>query len=173
MRPKIVIDAIIAKYNTGTYKEMAPLVIGLGPGFRAPDDVHAVIETNRGHSLGRVIRNGCAEPNTGHPGDVMGYGRERLLRAPADGAMRQFKKIGDSVLKGEIIAEVAGKPVKAGVFGVVRGLIHPSVIVTDGLKIGDVDPRNDASFCKTISDKALSISGGVFEAIFSSNVLDG
>ncbi|MDL2297886.1 EF2563 family selenium-dependent molybdenum hydroxylase system protein [Synergistaceae bacterium OttesenSCG-928-D05] len=167
MRPQIVIDAIIAKRNTGTYREMAPLVIGLGPGFSAPNDVHVVIETNRGHNLGRAIWNGCAEPNTGHPGDIMGYGRERLLRAPASGPMQQFKRIGDSVLKGELIAEVAGKPVTAGVFGVVRGLIHPSVIVTEGLKIGDVDPRNDASYCKTISDKALSIAGGVLEAILS------
>lgn len=167
LRPDIVIDAVIAKYNTGTHKGMASLVIGLGPGFNAPRDVHAAIETNRGHNLGRVITNGEPEPNTGDPGTIAGYGKERLLRAPADGSIKEFREIGDSVAKGEVIAEVAGLPVRANLAGVVRGLIHPSVIVTKGLKIGDVDPRNDPYYCQTISDKALSISGGVLEAIFS------
>lgn len=167
MRPEIVIDAVIAKRNTGTHKSMAPLVIGLGPGFEAPRDVHAAIETNRGHSLGRVITNGAPEPNTGDPGIVGGYGRERLLRAPADGPIKEFRHLGDSVAKDEIIAEVAGLPVRANLAGVVRGLIHPSVTVTKGLKIGDVDPRNDPSYCLTISDKALSVAGGVLEAVFS------
>lgn len=167
MKPEIVIDAVIAKRNTGTHKGMAPLVIGLGPGFEAPRDVHAAIETNRGHNLGRVITNGAPEPNTGDPGIVCGYGRERLLRAPADGPIKEFYDIGDSVAKDEIIAEVAGLPVRANLAGVIRGLIHPSVTVTKGLKIGDVDPRNDPSYCLTISDKALSVAGGVLEAIFS------
>lgn len=167
MKPDIVIDAMIAKRNTGTHKGMAPLVIGLGPGFEAPRDVHAAIETNRGHNLGRVITNGAPEPNTGDPGIVAGYGKERLLRAPADGRIKIYREIGDSVTKDEIIAEVAGLPVRANLSGVLRGLIHPSVTVTKGLKIGDVDPRNDPSYCRTISDKALSVAGGVLEAIFS------
>lgn len=167
LRPEIVVDAVIAKYNTGTYKSMAPVVIGLGPGFRAPDDVSAAIETNRGHNLGRVITNGEPEPNTGDPGMISGYGRERLLRAPADGRIKIFRDIGDSVAKHEIVAEVAGEAVRANLPGVIRGLIHPSVIVQKGMKIGDVDPRNDPSYCLTISDKALAIGGGVLEAIFT------
>jgi len=167
LKPEIVIDAIVAKRNIGTHKEMAPLVIGLGPGFAAPDDVDAAIETNRGHNLGRVITNGSPEQDTGDPGIIAGYGKERLLRAPASGAVKEYRRIGDSVSKGEIIAEVAGLPVKANVAGIVRGLIHPSAIVTKGLKIGDIDPRNDPSYCLTISDKALSVAGGVLEAIFS------
>lgn len=167
LNPEIVIDAVIAKRNTGTYKSMAPLVIGLGPGFAAPKDVHAVIETNRGHNLGRVITDGAPEPNTGDPGMIAGYGKERLLRAPASGSIQEYRKISESVAKDEVIAEVAGIPVRANLAGVLRGLIHPSVIVTKGLKIGDVDPRNDPSYCRTISDKALSVAGGVLEAIFS------
>lgn len=167
LRPEIIIDAVIAKYNTGTYKSMAPVVIGLGPGFRAPDEVFAAIETNRGHNLGRVITDGEPEPNTGDPGMVGGYGRERLLRAPAEGSIKIFRDIGDSVAKDEIIAEVAGEAVRANLPGVIRGLIHPSVIVTKGMKIGDVDPRNDPSYCLTISDKAMAIAGGVIEAIFT------
>lgn len=167
LRPEIIIDAVIAKYNTGTYKSMAPVVIGLGPGFRAPEDVSAAIETNRGHNLGRVITDGEPEPNTGDPGMVGGYGRERLLRAPAEGSIKIFRDIGDSVAKGEIIAEVAGKAVRANLPGVIRGLIHPSVIVTKGMKIGDVDPRNDPAYCLTISDKAMAVAGGVIEAIFT------
>lgn len=167
MRPEIVIDAIIAKRNTGTHKNMAPLVIGLGPGFVAPNDVHAAIETNRGHNLGRVITNGAPEPNTGDPGIIAGYGEERLLRAPAPGSIGKYRAIGDFVAKGETIVEVNGLPVRANVAGVLRGLIHESVIVTKGLKIGDIDPRNDPSYCLTISDKALSVAGGVLEAVFS------
>lgn len=167
LKPEIIIDALIAKRNTGTYRSMAPMVIGLGPGFQAPDDVCAAIETNRGHCLGRVITNGAPEPNTGDPGMVEGYGRERLLRAPTSGPIEEFRQIGDIVAAGEIIASVAGLPVRANIAGVIRGLIHPSVIVTEGLKIGDIDPRGDPSYCLTISDKALSIAGGVMEAIFS------
>lgn len=167
LMPEIVIDAVLAKRNTGTYKSMAPLVIGLGPGFCAPSDVHAAIETNRGHNLGRVITNGAPEPNTGDPGIIAGYGKERLLRAPASGPIKEYCEIGESVAKGEVIAEVAGIEVRANVAGILRGLIHPSVIVTEGLKIGDIDPRNDPSYCSTISDKALSVAGGVLEAIFS------
>lgn len=167
MKPEIVVDAVIAKRNTGTRRDMAPLVIGLGPGFEAPRDVHAAIETHRGHNLGRVIRNGTPEPNTGDPGIVAGYGKERLLRAPADGPIKVYREIGDFVAKDETIAEVAGLPVRTNLAGVLRGLIHPSTTVTKGLKIGDVDPRNDPSYCLTISDKALSVAGGVLEAIFS------
>lgn len=168
LRPDIVVDAIMAKRNTGTSKDMAPLVIGIGPGFTAPIDVHAVIETKRGHTLGRVIRNGTAIPNTGVPGMIKGYGLERLLKAPADGYVVPVREIGDEVKEGDIIAHVAGYPVISQLEGVVRGLIHPSVRVSAGMKIGDVDPRGEVSHCYSITDKALSIAGGVLEVIMSS-----
>lgn len=165
IRPRIVVDAVMAKKNLGTTRDMAPLVIAVGPGFSAPEDVHAVIETKRGHYLGRVITKGSAIPNTGVPGVIKGYSIERLLRAPAAGYLLPVHKIGDEVSCGEIVAYVDGIPVCAGVEGVLRGLIHPSVCLTKGLKIGDVDPRGDPSHCFSISDKAFSVAGGVLEAI--------
>lgn len=167
LKPDIVVDAIMAKQNLGTDKSMAPLVIAIGPGFSAPQDVHAVIETKRGHTLGRVITDGGAIPNTGVPGMIKGYTTERLLRAPADGLLAPLRKIGDEVSAGELIGRVNGLEVRSQLDGVLRGLIHPSVPVTKGLKIGDVDPRGDPSHCWTITDKALAVAGGVLEVIMT------
>ena len=64
LKPEVVVDAILAKKNLGTNRSMAPLTIGLGPGFAAGEDVDIVIETMRGHNLGRIIREGSAIPNT-------------------------------------------------------------------------------------------------------------
>ena len=162
-----LVDARMAKRNIDTRIDQAPLVIALGPGFTAGVDCHAVIETNRGHRLGRVIWRGAAEPNTGTPGLVEGKGVERVLRAPAAGAARWRRDIGDRVRAGEIIGEVAGIAIAAPFDGVVRGLIAPGTVVPAGLKIGDVDPRDDVEACFTISEKALAIGGGVLEAILT------
>ena len=167
LNPDIVVDAIMAKKNLGTHRQMAPLVLAIGPGFTAPDDVHGVVETKRGHYLGRLITEGSAIPNTGVPGMEMGYTVERLLRAPCDGFVRPFHVIGESVASGDIVAEVDGEPVKAQIGGVLRGLIHPSVRVRTGLKIGDIDPRNEPSYCHSITDKALAIGGGILEGVMS------
>jgi xanthine dehydrogenase accessory factor len=165
LRPMVVVDAIIAKRNVGTSKLDAPIVIGLGPGFVAGEDVHAVVETNRGHYLGRVFLSGSAEPNTGVPGPVGGYTTERLLRAPVEGTFASVCSIGDQVEKGEVAARVDGEPVLAGVGGVLRGLVRDGLHVTKGMKIGDVDPRAARDHCFTISDKGLAIGGGVLEAV--------
>lgn len=167
IKPDLVIDAIMAKKNLGTKKDMAPLVIGIGPGFQAPEDVHAVVETKRGHTLGRVIREGTAIPNTGIPGMIRGYTVERLLRAPCNGFVSPIRKIGDEVCVDETIVYISGIPVKSRLDGVLRGLIHPTIQVTKGLKIGDIDPRGNPEHCYTITDKALAIAGGVLEAIMS------
>jgi xanthine dehydrogenase accessory factor len=164
-RPDVVIDAILAKKNLGTAMVEAPLVIGLGPGFAAGQDVHLVIETNRGHHLGRIITEGRAEPNTAVPGSINGYTQERVLRAPCEGEFKAAYSIGDSVKKGELIGTVAADPVRAQIDGVLRGLIRSFTHVRAGLKIGDIDPRGDARYCHTISDKARAISGSVLEAI--------
>jgi xanthine dehydrogenase accessory factor len=160
-----LVDARMAKRNIDTTIDQAPLVIGLGPGFTAGADVHAVVETMRGHTLGRVIRHGSALPNTGTPGIVAGKGAERVLRAPVDGIANWGKEIGDRVLAGERIGSVNGQPVVVPFDGVLRGLIAPGTHVKAGLKIGDVDPRGDVESCFTISDKALAIGGGVLEAV--------
>ncbi|MDO4560041.1 MAG: selenium-dependent molybdenum cofactor biosynthesis protein YqeB [bacterium] len=173
IKPGILIDAIMAKKNTGTTKDMAPLVIAIGPGFTTPQDVHAVIETKRGHTLGRVITEGGAIPNTGVPGIIKGFSTERLLRAPADGYLFPVRGIGDEVSRGEVVGYVDGVEVCAGLDGILRGLIHPSVHVTRGLKIGDVDPRGDPSHCWSITDKALAIAGGVLEVIMRSEMEAG
>ena len=167
MKPPLLVDAIMAKKNLGTYKEMASLVIAIGPGFSAPEDVHAVVETKRGHDLGRLITKGRAAPNTGVPGMEMGYTVERLLRAPCDGQFVPVCQIGDHVEAGQIVGSVHQEKVSAQISGVVRGLIHPSVAVSKGMKIGDVDPRDERSHCFSITDKALAIGGGVLEAILS------
>lgn len=164
-KPTVVIDAIMAKRNVGTRMADAPVVIALGPGFTAGVDAHAVVETNRGHYLGRVILQGEAEPNTGVPGLVGGYGVERVLRAPAVGRLRPVRQIGDYVEHGEIIGWVGDEPVKTPFKGIIRGLIHPEVQVHRNMKIGDVDPRAVREHCFTVSDKALSIGGGVLEAM--------
>jgi xanthine dehydrogenase accessory factor len=165
VKPDVVVDATLAKENLGTRISDASLVIGLGPGFRAGEDVQVVIETNRGHNLGRVIERGEAEPNTGIPGSIGGYTWERVLRAPGEGIFQAKKKIGDKVQAGETVAEVDGAPVKAGISGVLRGILRDGVRVTEKMKAGDIDPRGTRENCFTISDKARAIGGGVLEAI--------
>ncbi len=167
LQPDIVVDAILAKRNLGTNIWEAPLVIALGPGFTAGLDCHVVVETNRGHNLGRLIYKGRAEADTGIPGNIGGYTRERVLRSPADGPFIADKKIGDTVLKGEVIGRVGGKPVVAEIDGVLRGLIRPDFPATSGLKIADIDPRGDGNYCYTISDKARALGGSVLEAILA------
>lgn len=161
----VIIDARMAKRNIDTAIDQAPLVIGLGPGFTAGDDCHAVVETMRGHTLGRVIWQGQAIPNTGTPGIVAGKGAERVLRAPIGGIANWGKDIGDRVLLGERIGAVGGVPVIAPFDGVLRGLIASGTAVAAGNKIGDVDARGDVESCFTISDKALAVGGGVLEAV--------
>lgn len=165
--PDLVVDAIMMKRNLGTNREMAPLVLAIGPGFSAPDEVHGVVETKRGHTLGRLVTNGSAIPNTGIPGMEMGYTTERLLRAPCAGRVKPFCEIGALVSAGDVVAEVDGEPVRAQIDGVLRGLIHPSVEVRPGLKIGDVDPRGERAHCFSITDKALAIGGGILEGVLA------
>ncbi|UCD59201.1 MAG: EF2563 family selenium-dependent molybdenum hydroxylase system protein [Candidatus Hydrogenedentota bacterium] len=163
--PDVVVDAILAKRNLGTSIKEAPLVIGLGPGFTAGVDAHMVVETNRGHNLGRIILSGAAEPNTGVPGSIEGYASERVLRAPSGGSFRSRLSIGDLVERGEVVGDVDGDEVQAGVDGVIRGLIASGVQVTKGFKLGDIDPRGDPGYCHTISDKARAVGGAVLEAV--------
>jgi xanthine dehydrogenase accessory factor len=173
LKPDVVVDAILAKVNVGTRITDAPLVIGLGPGFTCGVDVRIVVETNRGHDLGRVILQGSASPNTGTPGDIAGETVRRVLRAPADGVFVSDALIGSQVLKGQQIGTVAGHPARSGLDGVLRGLIRPGVYVTRGLKIGDVDPRGRPSYCLAVSDKARSIGGGVLEAVLMTYLSPG
>ena len=165
LHPCVIVDAILAKRNLGTAIKDAPIVIALGPGFTAGVDCHAVIETMRGHNLGRMILTGAAEPNTGIPGSISGFTTERVLRAPKDGTFSEIRRIGDIVKRGEAVAEVDGEPVRAQIDGVVRGLLPSGTLVTKGMKSGDVDPRADVSHCRSVSDKARAIAGGVLEAI--------
>ena len=170
LRPAVVVDAILAKKNLGTTKEMAPLVIALGPGFTAGDDVDVVIETKRGHNLGRVIRSGSAVPNTGIPGIIGGYGKERVMHAQAEGILRNVASIGDIVEARAVIAEIETEngtvPVEASLSGLLRGLIRDGYPVTKGFKIADIDPRKEElQNCFTISDKARCIAGSVLEVI--------
>lgn len=165
LKPEVVVDAILAKCNLGTRIHDAPLVIGLGPGFTAGQDVHAVIETNRGHYLGRVLWTGSTQPDTGVPGSVNGIGPERVIYAPAEGTFMHRQVIGTVLNGGEIVGWVRQTPVVAPISGVLRGLIHDGVCVNTRMKIGDVDPRGVVDHCWTISDKALALGGGVLEAI--------
>jgi len=165
IRPDLVVDAILAKRNLGTRMQEAMLVIGLGPGFNAGNDVHLVIETNRGHNLGRIITAGPAESNTGIPGAIGGFAAERVLRAPMDGKFTARRSIGDHVQADEIVGFVQETAVHAKIGGVIRGLIRSETSVTEGLKIGDVDPRGQACNCYTISDKSRAIGGSVLEAV--------
>lgn len=164
-QPDVVVDAILAKRNLGTAKEDAPLVIGAGPGFEAGKDCHYVIETKRGHYLGKVIADGAAIPNTGIPGEIGGYSTERIIRAPADGTFHPIAEIGDTVDKDEIVAKVGDVPVHAMMGGIVRGMLQPEVPVHTGMKCGDIDARCEKEHCYTVSDKARAIGGGVLEAI--------
>jgi xanthine dehydrogenase accessory factor len=163
--PDVVVDAILAKRNVGTSIGDAPTVVALGPGFEAGVDAHAVVETQRGHYLGRVLLEGSAAPDTGVPGAVMGYTVERVLRAPRSGSLLAAMQIGHQVRAGDAVARVAGEPVVARIDGVLRGLLADGLSVTEGMKVGDVDPRGIRDHCFTISDKALAIGGGVLEAI--------
>ena len=170
LRPAVVVDAILAKKNLGTTKEMAPLVIALGPGFTAGEDVDVVIETKRGHNLGRVIRSGSAVPNTGIPGIIGGYGKERVMHAQAEGILRNVASIGDIVEARAVIAEIETEngtvPVEASLSGLLRGLIRDGYPVTKGFKIADIDPRKEElQNCFTISDKARCIAASVLEVI--------
>jgi len=165
IQAKILVDATLAKRNLGTYKDMAEITIGVGPGFNAGEEVDAVIETSRGHDLGKLIFEGYAKANTGVPGPIMGFSKERVLRSPCDGIIRNLLGIGDMVKKNEIIAYVNDKPIKASIDGVLRGLIRDGLKVKKELKIGDIDPRGEKEYCFTISDKARAIGGGVLEAI--------
>jgi xanthine dehydrogenase accessory factor len=165
LSPTVVVDAILAKHNTGTRLSDAPLVIALGPGFVAGRDCHLVIETNRGHDLGRVLEEGCAQPNTGVPGDIAGHTAARVLRSDADGVFYSDRAIGDRVEAGDVVGMVAGTPVTAAVGGILRGLILPGTPVTRGLKLGDVDPRARVEYCYTISDKARTIAGSVLGSV--------
>ena len=170
LRPFAVVDAILAKRNLGTRKDMAEIVVGVGPGFVAGEDVDAVVETLRGHNLGRVIYNGAAEKNTGIPGEIAGVGKERVIHSPAAGILKNRRMIGDIVKKGEVVAVVeteAGEvPVYATIDGLLRGMIRDGYPVSERFKIADIDPRIDEyENCFTISDKARCVAGGVLEAI--------
>lgn len=178
LKPDIVVDAIIAKKNLGTAKEMAPLVIGVGPGFTAGEDVDLVVESMRGHNLARIFTTGSALPNTGIPGNIGGFTKERVLHAEAAGYMKNIRKIGDIVEKGEEIARIYEKMTEEGIFsgsyvsveasisGIIRGLIREGYHFQKGFKIADIDPReSELANCFTISDKARSIGGSVLEAV--------
>ncbi len=164
-KPDILIDAIMAKRNLGTQIIDASLVIGLGPGFTAGTDVDLVIETQRGHDLGRIIFQGPALANTSVPEAVMGITSNRLVRAPGDGEFISSAKIGDLVAKGQILGHVNDTPIKARIKGIIRGLVQDEVTVIQGKKIGDIDPRQEIRYCQTISDKARTLGGSVLEAI--------
>lgn len=178
LKPDVVVDAIIAKKNLGTTIDMAPLVIGVGPGFTAGQDVHLVIESMRGHNLARIITGGMAQPNTGVPGNTAGFTSERVIHAPAAGYIHDVRKIGDIVQKGDEIARIYPDkesydnalseyvPVNATITGIIRGLIREGYYFRKGFKIADIDPReSEITNCFTISDKARSIAGSVLEAV--------
>jgi xanthine dehydrogenase accessory factor len=169
--PVALVDAIMAKSNLNTRITDAPCIIALGPGFTAGVDCHAVIETNRGHSLGRIIYSGSAEPDTGKPGSVDGKTGERILRAPVEGVVVGQASIGDRMAEGQIVAFVGGQPVHSQIAGILRGLIHSGIQVPAGTKIGDVDPIAEPAHCQQISDKAYAIAGGVLEAILRAGIL--
>ena len=164
LKPDVVIDAIMAKKNLGTKRDEAPLVIGVGPGFIAPSDVHVVVESNRGHNLGKVFYSGSCEPHTGIPGPSMGYTIERVLRSPYSGRVRHVKRIGDMVKPYDTVLYIDETPVNAQIGGVLRGLIR-EIHVTANEKIGDIDPSGIPEHCYTITEKARAIGGGALEAV--------
>jgi xanthine dehydrogenase accessory factor len=165
--PLVVVDARMRKIPPELGKETAQLVIGLGPGFVAGDNCHAVVETHRGHTLGRVFWQGSAKEDTGIPDGVLNKEAERVLRAPADGFINAHVEIGDILEKDQLIGEINGIPILSPFHGVLRGLVHPDLYVRRGFKIGDVDPRADPQYCTLVSDKSLAIGGGVLEAVLS------
>lgn len=173
LSPLAVVDAILAKRNLGTAISDAPIVIALGPGFCAGVDCHAVVETMRGHTLGRVILEGAALPNTASPGNIGGYTTERILRAPCEGTITQVLDIGAHVAASDTVAYVEGLPIKAEIGGILRGILKSGTQVYAGMKGGDIDPRCELSHCYTASDKALAVGGGVLEALlYFANKLD-
>lgn len=165
INPIAVVDSILAKRNMGTNKEMAPITIGVGPGFEAGEDVDLVVETIRGHYLGKVLHEGKATANTGIPGDIMGFKEERIVRAESSGIVKNFCNIGDTVKKGDPICEINGIIVYANLSGTLRGMIKEGLYVKEMMKIGDIDPRGITEYAYTISEKARAIGGGVLEAI--------
>lgn len=165
LHPDGLVDAILAKKNLGTHITDAPVVVGVGPGFTAGVDCHAVVETMRGHTLGRVYHQGSALPNTGIPGLIGGFAGERVLRAPADGVFHQLLDIGAQVKMGDVAATVDGEPMICTLDGVLRGILPEGTPVHKGMKAGDIDPRCAVEHCYTASDKALAVGGGVLEAI--------
>jgi len=167
LSPEVLVDAIIAKRNLGTNISHAPLVIGLGPGFTAGKDVHKVIETKRGHHLGRVIDNGSATPNTGVPGNIGGHTIKRVYWAENKGIFTTPHEIGDTIEQGEALGLVNDTPIIAAISGIIRGLLRNETPVQTKTKLGDIDPRGSLSYCGETSDKALAIGGGVLEAISS------
>lgn len=168
LNPDILVDArIIKTWRNDTHISDAPLVIGMGPGFTAGENVHCVIETNRGHNLGRVFWEGSAEPDTGIPGTIKGEGIKRVIKAPCSGIFRPVFEIGDSVKDGELLAFIDETEVHAQLTGVIRGIIYPGITVWKGLKIMDIDPRGNREHCFTVSDKASALGGAVLEAILS------
>jgi len=168
VKPDVLVDGILAKKNTGISMKDAPVTVALGPGFVAGKDVHFVVETNRGHNLGRLLTSGSAQPDTGVPGPVKGITTDRVLRAPVEGMWESTLQIGTPVKRGDVMGSVSGLEVKAMIDGVLRGLIRPGIHVSKGLKIGDIDPRGIREHCNSISEKALAVSGGVLEAIMRS-----
>ena len=165
LAPDAVVDAILAKRNMGTAITDAPVVIGVGPGFTAGSDCHAVIETRRGHDLGRVIYEGLAAPNTGVPGEIGGHSLKRVLRAKSTGIFQQETEIGTRVKPGDVVGTVGGIPVFSEIDGILRGVLASGVSVHPGMKCGDVDPRCVPAHCHSVSDKARAVGGGVLEAI--------
>jgi xanthine dehydrogenase accessory factor len=167
MHPGVIVDARMRKQRAELLGSAGMVIIGLGPGFEAGVNCTAVIETIRGHKLGRVYAQGSAESDTRLPDPVGSYREERVLRAPADGELIPHAQIGDHLESGQLIAEVAGQQVIAPFKGILRGLIHPSVPVISGMKIGDLDPRDDPSLVSLVSEKALAVGAGVLEVILS------
>lgn len=165
IKPLAVVDVIIAKKNLGTKKSMAPITIGIGPGFEAGKDVNAVIESNRGPNLGEIIYRGKASENTGIPGEIMGHKEDRVLRAPYNGIVKSFYEIGDIVDEGKVICKVGDEKLLAPFKGLLRGMIKEGLYVKKGLKIGDIDPRCIKEYAYLISDKAKIIGDSVVEAI--------
>jgi xanthine dehydrogenase accessory factor len=168
LTPVIIVDAIMAKKNGVAKLTDAPVVIGVGPGFTAGFNVHAVVESNRGHHLGRVIWDGAAESDTGIPASVDGYTASRVLRVPQSGIFNALRAIGDVIAAGETVATVNGELIKAGIAGQIRGLLRNGIQVEQGIKAGDIDPRGERGYCDSISDKSRAIAGGVLEAILHS-----
>mgnify|MGYP005854420473 FL=1 len=167
LKPDVIVDARLRKAAPEISQDSAPLVIGLGPGFTAGVHCHAVIETKRGPTLGRVYWSGTAETDSGLPEAVNGFVEERVLRAPKNGVFKPLVRICDFVHKGQLVAEVDGAPIRAKFDGVIRGLVVEGMPVTSGMKVGDVDPRNDPRLCSLVSDKSLAIGGGALEAVLS------